>query len=230
MAGSSSILDDTVDAEPTNNFADRLGPGSHEVALVSLEIKQVFDKKLSEKIWLVGSEWFVRASTAHKRGERRSIAWKIGKPGNGGKNERSRMNEASRALTEALGAKCGEGPEAVAAFKKKVRENLDKMLEVDPNTGCTRTNGRQFRGRGIVLRIESTSRAGTGNDGKDFNFTNHAYTPIPQTAEDIKAARAMIEATPAPASTPKTEAKVEPKVETKQTPAPSEPDMLDGII
>lgn len=228
MASSSSVLDDTVDAEPTNNFADRLGPGSHEVALVSLEIKQVFDKKLSEKIWLVGSEWFVRASTTHKRGERRSIAWKIGKPGNGGKNERSRMNECSRALTEALGAKCGEGPEAVAKFKAQVRANLDKMLEVDPNTGCTRTNGRQFKGRGIILRIESTSRAGTGQDGKPFDFTNHGFTAVPQTTDDIKAARAVIEATPAPAPA----AKAEPKTETTKpapTPASSEPDMLADI-
>ena len=190
-----------------NSFSERLEVGDHLIAVETLEYKMVHNKKINDKVGMVACESVILESTSHKPGERRSDAWMIGNPGTSGESNRKRCNQFGQALTESIGGD--------ATDTAQVQTNLSKLTEFDENTGVSKTAGRKFPGRGIVLRVSVTERK--GNDGKLYK--NNVYSAVKQTAEQIKTVRARIETiapVAAPAATP--------------APAPAAPAASTGML
>lgn len=184
----------TSEAGSLNTFSERLGVGEHVVAVDYLEYKPAFNKKLNDKYGMSSIEYVVVESSVHKPNERRGDAWHIGNPGTSGENNRKRFNQFGQALTEAING----DPTKVEAVAK----NLEAMTEFDENLGRSKTAGRKFPGRGVLLRVTTTSRK--GKDGVEY--INNIYSPVTQTKEQITARRAQLEAVPKKEEKPSTPA------------------------
>lgn len=188
----SNVLAQIVNAGALNNFSKRLEKGEHLVALFFTELKQVHDKQINDKVNMVTAEFVVVQSTVHPVGERRSDAWFVGRQGSPGEYARKRCNAFGQAVTQSIG---GDPAKIV-----DVQANLGKTLEIDEATGYTKAAGRRFPGRGILLRVSTSEQP--DKKKADKVHLNQEYTAITQTAEEIVAMRARIEAMPDPSAKP----------------------------
>lgn len=203
----SSILSQITGSGTLNSYSPRLDLGTHTIAVFSTELKEVYDKQINGKVAMVAMEAVVIESTVHTAGDRRADAWMVGKAGTPGEANRKRCNAFARALAESIGGNASDDVE--------VAETLGKTLELDEKSGgWSKGAGRRFPGRGVLLRVTTSSRK--GKDGKDY--VNNDYSVIKQTADQITAMRAKLEAQPVKS------AASAPAAAT--APAPS---MLDGI-
>lgn len=161
-------------------YAERLGIGTHKVALKSYKVKDS-TKGMGQ---FLEAEFVVLESTTHKAGESRGWVWFINAKDWSGAYEQDRAKK----FLEAVGACVGD----------------DSPVEV---IGANLA-GPDQAGKGLVLEVTVAPQGGK-NAGKTNSkgelYTNIYWRPVSQTLEDLASQRAEIESMETPAPAPVTQ-------------------------
>ena len=155
-------------AKPINNYASRLAPGTHRIAIERFQVK----KSTKDQSNIIEADFCVLNSTEHPAEETRGWAWFIDMPGWSGTYEQSRAKEF------------------IAAAGACIGDTRDTTI-----IGAEMASPGQPM-RGIVLDVEVTvqhNKDGTPKTGKNGVYTNAVWKPLPQSAQDVANTRAALD-------------------------------------
>ena len=163
-------------------FAERLGLGTHRVALKSFKVKE----STKGQGQFLEAEFVVVSSNAHKAGESRGWVWFINSTGWSGAYEQDRAKK----FLEAVGASIGDESPV-----DSIGANL-----AGPNQA----------GMGLLLDVSVVPQTGKNAgklNAKGEPYSNIYWKAVPQTLEDLASQRAELEslepvAPPVQAQTP----------------------------
>jgi hypothetical protein len=155
-------------AKPINNYAQRLAPGTHRIAIERFQVK----KSSKDQSNIIEADFHVVSSTEHPEGETRGWAWFIDMPGWSGTYEQARAKEFIAACAACIG------------------DQRDTTV-----IGAEMASPNQFM-RGIVLDVlvtVQTNKDGSPKSGKNGVYTNAEWKPITQTPQNVAETRAALD-------------------------------------
>lgn len=170
-----ALFDEIGKSGDRNDYASKPAPGEHVVMLQSAKVLPT--RNFGSKFEI---EFTILQSTSDQVGARRGEGFFVGAPGDSGTIAKQRARALGKAVLESLG---------IPVNDRAISETLAKMKD----------QGQPLKG--LTLRCIATESE-SKKDGKIH--TNLVYEAIPQTMEQVKAARVKAESqlVAAPASTP----------------------------